>query len=389
MDVEIRLPTLYPWQKALATAKQRHRCCVVSRRCGKTLTARTIAIKALLSGQKVLWIAPVHQQTKEQYAEMSLLLQPVTKSSEKNKELTLITGGKLWTRSADNPMSLRSLGYDLVIMDEFGFMDPECWATIRPTLADKGTGRALIISTPNGHNQLHSIFTKHKEDPEWFCFQHDWTCSPHITAEEMAKAQNEMTPGEFRQEFGAEFISPKGAKFEAKWLETVLVDSMPPPPYQRHIIATDFAGGGAEKGKHGDYQAIVYMAWCNGILYCECWAERLSIEAFNRKIKAVYEDKKPEAICVEVNFNQVLMAENLMNMWPAHQMPVIWEIDNKVKKETRIESLATLLSRGKLKVVNNAGGIEAFHELSDFPSKQTHDDVIDAIEQGYRALRNM
>ncbi len=380
--IQINLPKLYDWQREIANTSKRHRCVIVSRRSGKTLTARHVAIKALLNGEKVLWIAPVHQQTKEQYNEIYNVLQPVIKSSEKNRELTVITGGKLWTRSADNPASLRSLGYDLVIFDEFAFMSEDAWATVRPTLSDHGTGRALIISTPNGHNHLHTLWQKHQLDPDWYMFQHDWTCSPHLKKEEIDKAQAELTPNEFRQEFNAEFISPKGALFDASWLKDIFTDRMP-ENYQRTMIGTDYSTG---QGLKCDYQTICFAGWYNNVLYCDVTADRLSIEMFNQKIKQVYEFYKPEGIAVETNFWQELAYHNLTKLWNPQPLPNIWQVNNSVKKEIRIGRLATLLSRNQIKILNNSGGIETYHELSDFPSKDSHDDCLDAIEMAYRAM---
>lgn len=386
-EVRIKLPKLYKWQDEVVNTPKRHRLIVVSRRAGKTLTARTVAIKELLKGRKVLWIAPVHQQTKEQYLEIYQRLEPLITSSEKAKEITLVNGGKLWTRSADNPHSLRSLGYDLVIFDEFAFMNAETWATVRPTLSDHGTGRALIISTPNGHNFMHEMYSKHLEDPEWFIYKHDYTCSPHLTHEEIEKARKEMTPNDFRQEYEAEFISPKGALFESEWLKDIFIEQKDwPETFQRSIIGTDYSTG---DGKNCDWQVVVFAGWLNNILYVNCYCDRMSIEKFNQKIKYFYDLYKPESgICVETNFLQHLSAHNLVKLWVDSPPPPIWEIDNKVKKEIRIGRLATLLARKQLKILNNSGGIEAYHELSDFPLGQ-HDDVLDAIEQSYRGLINI
>lgn len=382
MSVEIKLPKLYQWQKDVANTPKRHRCIVVSRRAGKTLTARHIAIKALLAGQKVLWCSPIHQQTKEQFNEIYQTVEQLVVSSEKSKEITLITGGKLWTRSADNPASLRSLGYDLVILDEFAFMSEDAWSTIRPTLSDHGTGRALIISTPNGHNHLHTMFTKHADDPEWYTYQSDWTCSPHLKQEEIEKAQRELTPNEFRQEYQAEFMSPKGALFDSSWLTNIMIDKMP-DTYQRTMIGTDYSLGHSIRS---DWQAIAFCGWYNDCLYCDCSADRLNIEAFNQKIKLKYEQYLPEGIACETNCFQELACHNLIKLWAPGPVPPIYEIDNKVNKEVRISRLATLLSRNQLKILNNSGGIECFHELSDFPSAGTHDDVLDAIEMAYRTM---
>jgi len=383
MQVDIKLPKLFPWQQEFQDTPKRNRLAVVSRQAGKTTVSKSIAIKDLIKGKHVLWVAPTFQQLTENFHNIKNTIESLITKIQSPKQIELLTKGKIFFRSADNPDSLRGLTVDLVIFDEMAFATEEAYSIIRPMLSTRN-GRFVGISTPSGHNFFHGHYLKAMKSDEWFVSKYDYSCSPLLTETEINKAREELSVNEFNQEYMAEFISPKGALFDAAWLTDIFVDKMP-ETYQRTMIGTDYSTG---QGIHCDYQAICFAGWCNNVLYCDCSADRLSIEAFNRKIKFVYDKYKPEGIAVEVNFWQELAAHNLIKLWEPEPPPVIWEIDNKVKKETRIGRLATLLSRKQIKLLNNAGGVEAYHELSDFPSKDTHDDVLDAIEMAYRALIN-
>ena len=59
---------------------------------------------------------------------------------------------------ADNPDSIRGMGFDKVVMDEYAIMSPRVWTEIvRPAVSDK-LGSVLFIGTPMGHNQFWEVF---------------------------------------------------------------------------------------------------------------------------------------------------------------------------------------------------------------------------------------
>jgi len=329
-----------------------------------------------------MWVSPIHEQCIDIFREIYHRTESLIKSSKNEKEIILITGGRIIFRSADTPSTLRGKGFSLVIFDEMSFAKDgaeEAWKVIRPTLVEKGSGRFLGISTPNGFNYFKTLWDEMEKNSDWYTIQHDYSCSPHLSPEEIAKVRLEMPEGAFRQEFMAQFVQAAGSLFKAEWLQNIFVDEIPMPP-QRHVISVDLSLGYL----HSDGQAVVYCAWFNGCLYVDCVIKRMPVEELLDFVKAFYLMYKPESVAFETNTFQVLAAHQFQKLFTVP--PPVMCVNNKVKKETRIARLGTLLQQGKFKVKNNAGGRTLFAELSDFPNPKQTDDGVDACEQGWRVM---
>ena len=68
---------------------------------------------------------------------------------------------------ADNFNSLRGVGLDFLVIDEFSDCDPRCWyEVLRPTLSDKSKeGSALFLGTPRGYgNWSYDLFTQQERN---------------------------------------------------------------------------------------------------------------------------------------------------------------------------------------------------------------------------------
>ena len=59
-------------------------------------------------------------------------------TSQQELSIGLLNGSFIQIHGADNPNSLRGVGLDFVVLDEFGDLDPEIWpAVVRPMLSDR------------------------------------------------------------------------------------------------------------------------------------------------------------------------------------------------------------------------------------------------------------
>lgn len=381
MDIIIRLTKLFPWQTEVKNAKQRHKLIVVSRQCGKTTLAKDAAIRALLRGERVLWIAPVFDQVKTIFRTLSKTLSQLTNFVSTPKELRLLTGGHIQFKSADNPDNLRSMNYQLIIMDEAAFIDEEILKVISPMIATTG-GRLLMISTPNGHGWFYDHFERCQKDEDWYVTQRDYTCSPLLTENEILKLKLNMTPSEFSQEFLANFISAKGSIFPAEWLQNMFVAEMPTNP-ARSMMAVDLSAGKISS----DYQGVVYVAWHDRCFYVDAYAERMPVDLLIDKVKALYNSYRPEGIAWESNSFQWLAIDSFYKAFGEEQPPKVYAIDNKINKEIRISRLSSILSRGQLKILNNRGGRILYNQLCDFGSDACKfDDLADALEMAHRTI---
>jgi phage terminase large subunit len=136
----------------------------------------------------------------------------VKKTNESDLSIELVNGSKIYLRGADNYDSLRGVGLDFVVFDEFAMIDEKAWSeVIRPTLSDTG-GSALFISTPMGQgNWAYNLYQKHLEDPDnWASFQYTSLEGGRIPEEEIEQARRDLDARTFRQEYEASFETYAG-----------------------------------------------------------------------------------------------------------------------------------------------------------------------------------
>lgn len=137
--------------------------------------------------------------------------QYVKQKNEAELWIEFINGSRVSLKGADNEDSLRGVGLNHVVLDEFAFMRKEAWTeVIRPALSDK-RGSAMFIGTPDGFNYFYELFNKGKAKQDgfnsWFFKSID---SPFIDPEEIESARKELDERTFRQEYEASFETATG-----------------------------------------------------------------------------------------------------------------------------------------------------------------------------------
>ena len=144
-------------QQEIADDNHRFRVVVAGRRFGKThLAIRELCYYGRIPDREVWYIAPTYRQAKQiVWRKLKHRLQDlrwIKKINESELSIILKNGSTIALKGADNADSLRGVGLDFMVMDEFADIDPEAWyETLRPTLSDK-QGGALFIGTPKGLN---------------------------------------------------------------------------------------------------------------------------------------------------------------------------------------------------------------------------------------------
>jgi len=213
---------LNPGQRSVADAEQRFRVIIAGRRWGKTyLATRELARFSRWPDRRCWYIAPSYRMAKQivwdplKYRLMDLNW--VSRVNESDLTIDLVNGSKISLRGADNRDSLRGVGLDFIVMDEFAYMDERVWTEVlRPTLSDK-TGHAMFISTPVGKsNWAYDLFTSPQQDAEnWQSWQFTSLQGGRITAEEIEQARRDLDERTFRQEYEATFESYAGRIYYA------------------------------------------------------------------------------------------------------------------------------------------------------------------------------
>jgi phage terminase large subunit len=207
-------------QTNIADDEHRFRVAVCGRRFGKThLAIRELCKFARIPERECWFVAPTYRQAKQ--IVWKKLKQKLTDLKWTNKinesELTIIlkNGSTISLKGADNYDSLRGVGLDFIVLDEFADIDPEAfYETLRPTLSDK-EGAALFIGTPKGiGNWAHELYQMHLENPElWSSHSYTTLDGGNVSAEEIEQARRDLDERTFRQEYMATFETYTGRIF--------------------------------------------------------------------------------------------------------------------------------------------------------------------------------
>lgn len=207
-------------QKQIVESPARMRCVVSGRRFGKsTIGLRESAKAASLPRQKVFICAPTYRQAKTVFwSNLKDRLRDINwiaKVNEVDLTVTLVNGSTISVRGTDNFDSLRGVGLNFLVMDEFSDCHPDAWnRVLRPTLSDTG-GRALFLGTPKGRNHLYAHYMKGQDpdEPDWASWQFTTLEGGNVSPEEIEAARRELSEEVFSAEYLASFVEFAGRAY--------------------------------------------------------------------------------------------------------------------------------------------------------------------------------
>lgn len=217
---------LHPKQMEVFQCKKRFRVVVAGRRWGKTALSRVLIIKrAQMPRQKIWYVAPTYRMAKQiMWTDLLEAIPPkwIRKINETTLSITLVNSTRIELKGADKADSLRGVGLNFLVLDEFQDMSQETWTKVlRPTLADK-QGDAIFIGTPKAYNYLYEVYKNgtrgeiyeddkgRKRQNHWMSWQFPTITSPFIPASELESAKRDMDEKSFKQEFEASFETMSG-----------------------------------------------------------------------------------------------------------------------------------------------------------------------------------
>jgi phage terminase large subunit-like protein len=383
---------LHPAQLEIFNSDKRFKVVSAGRRFGKSrLAAWILIIKALQSTEKdVFYIGPTFQQAKDIMWNMLKELLHGTELIEQTHEntatMTLTNGRRISLKGSDRPDTLRGVGLAYVVLDEYASMKVEVWEQIiRPTLADV-KGGALFIGTPAGKNHFYELFLEAEKEDDWDTFQFNSTDNPLIDPEEVAVARRTMSTQAFRQEFEASFVSFTGGIFKSDWIKTDKEE----PENGNYVIAVDPAGfekveqERGIKGSKLDETAIAIVKingdqwWVKNILH-----GRWSIKETAKKILDSAIDVQATTVGIESGALKNAILPYLEDEMRAQGrwVPITDVTHGGKKKADRITwALQGRLEHGKITFNPDQNYIKDLEtQLIEFPTKGTHDDIIDAL----------
>ena len=383
---------LHPAQLEIFNSDKRFKVVSAGRRFGKSrLAAWILIIKALQSTEKdVFYIGPTFQQAKDIMWNMLKELLHGTELIETTHEntatMTLVNGRRISLKGSDRPDTLRGVGLAYVVLDEYASMKVEVWEQIiRPTLADV-KGGALFIGTPAGKNHFYDLWLEAEKNEDWEAFQYNSTDNPLIDPEEIRVAKETMSSQAFRQEFEASFVSFTGGIFKSEWIKFDEEE----PENGNFVMAVDPAGfekvekERGIKGSKLDETAIAIVKidgdhwWVKNILH-----GRWSIKETAEKILSSAIENEVTTVGIESGAlkNAILpYLEDEMRI-QGRWVPITDVTHGGKKKSDRITwSLQGRLEHGKITFNPDKSYTKDLEtQLVEFPSRGTHDDIIDAL----------
>jgi len=390
-DINVQL---HPAQMDIFRSEARFKVVAAGRRFGKSrLAAWVLLIKALQSDSKdVFYIGPTFQQAKDiMWGMLKELGGDVIKAAHENTAvLTLINDRKIYLKGSDRPDTLRGVGLEYVVLDEYASMKPEVWEMIiRPTLADV-KGGALFIGTPAGKNHFYKLYVDAMKDPEWDTFQFNSTDNPLLDPKEIEAARNSMSTQAFRQEFEATFESFSGGIFKEEWITYVEDEKdFKEGTIGHYVVSVDPAGfeeaskGRGLKSSKLDETAISVVKivgdeWLVKDIYHGRWGIK---ETATRILNAAL-DCEASSVGIEAGaLKNAIMPYLEDEMRSKSRWVNITDVTHGGKRKIdRITwSLQGRLEHGKIKLRKADWNSPFISQLMDFPSPLSHDDLIDSL----------
>lgn len=190
---------------------------MTGRRFGKTTLAAKIACKALLEGRRVLYVAPKEAQTEAFWGYCKKYTTTLGKYLYKNETLhqLKLKDGAIRAKTGFDADTLRGDYADLLILDEFSYMDPDVWDLVGAPMLLDNDGDALFICTPARKNHAFRMFQRAMSDEtgRWQAWHGQTYDNPYLSKAALDELTADMSVDALRQEILAEFLDNEGQVF--------------------------------------------------------------------------------------------------------------------------------------------------------------------------------
>jgi hypothetical protein len=204
-------------QRQVIESKARFRVLISGRRFGKTFIAiNELARFARYPKKKVWYVAPSYRMAKNivwsDLVDRLYKHKWVSRVNHADLTVYLKNDSTISLRGADNEQSLRGVGLDFLVIDEFADIKDSAWfEVLRPTLSDRN-GHALFTGTPRGYgNWSYNLFLREEEDEDWKSFKFTTLEGGQVSAQEIEQAKQDLDDRTFQQEYEAGFVNYAGA----------------------------------------------------------------------------------------------------------------------------------------------------------------------------------
>jgi hypothetical protein len=359
--------------------------------------AKMDAIITASDGGTVWWVQPTYAMAQQVWNDLVNELKPlesVIKVSSGEKTITFKNGGQLSIKSGHEPDRLRGSALDSVIIDEAAFCDEEVWTALRPALIrppywdrkkkewiDR-SGKALLLSTPNGRNWFWRLFQKGLDplESEWVAWQIPTDASPIIPYAEVQSARHDLPARKFQQEYMAQFLDSDGAVFRG------ILQCIAPPEFDGEAVCF-----GIDWGRHNDFTAVAVMGMqSRQVLELDRFTG-LSWRQQRARIRKLARRWNPRVILAEANS---IGGPNIEALRTAG-LPVQPLTLTAQNKPTLVDALTVAIEDQRIGLLNDPvliGELQSY-EMARLPSglyrysapSGGHDDTVIAVMLAYHA----
>ncbi len=250
------LPVPHPIQSAFIHSPAMRKVIVAGRRGGKTTGVALMAVDKMMAGKRVLYAAPIHDQTDAFWDACKKFFAPGIESGavtlRERKRTLEYKDGRITAKTAFYADNLRGDYADEMILEEWSYMDENAWTAVGAPMLLDNDGSATFIFTPNRKNHAHRTYLQAKADTtgRWACWHFTSHDNPHLSPAALAEISEDLSNDMYKQEILAEFLEGEGAVFRniKACLHAPLVD-LGGHTGHRIVIGVDW-------GKHKDFTAI-------------------------------------------------------------------------------------------------------------------------------------
>lgn len=279
MKTRIKLPSLYPKQKAALLSGKRYTVIEASTKAGKTLGALVVLIawgfRAKTDAYPFRWIAPSIMQARMAFERVRTMLpRELFTSNESLREITLINGVVLQFLTGEKPDLLYGEDCAGAILDEYTRMREAAWHAVRSTLtATKGP--AIFIGNVRGRGWGFKLARRAESGAHenWHYAKltaYDAVDGGVLDIEEVEAAKRELPDHVFRELYLAEPLDDGSNPFGYRVIErqTVALTGKPVVAWGldvgRFIDATALVGLDAQR-KPAEHHRWVGVPWVQQI----------------------------------------------------------------------------------------------------------------------------
>lgn len=225
--VTLRLPSLYPKQKAAFFGPERISCTEATTKAGKSVGALVWLMHygtTRAVGKSLLWCSPVYSQARVMFDRMvrwMIKADPTRRSgwSDNRSELfvTLPGGTRVFFKGSDNPDTIYGSDYSAVVIDEASRCREEAWHAVRSTTtATRGPIR--LIGNVRGRKNWAYKLARKAEAGETDMTYHKITALDAVEAgvldaAEIEDARRQLPDAVFRELYMAEAADDEGNPF--------------------------------------------------------------------------------------------------------------------------------------------------------------------------------